>query len=377
MAAMSKTAPQSPRALLPRWTTWAPAVGLVTLALTWSNKHLPVALSVVVAIILAASVLSAVEHAEVVAARVGEPFGSLILAVAVTVIEVGLIVMLMTSGSGEETQSLARDTVFSAVMITCNGILGLAILSGTGRRKGETGRINEEGSAAALATVVVLAALTLVVPRFTTSARGSFLTGPQLAFEAAASIVVYVTFVMTQSIQHRDFFLPLNRRGQVITASAHADPPPTKVALFSVGLLMCALVAVVGLAKVESPAIEAGVAAASLPQAFVGVVIALLVLAPETIAAYNAGRRGHLQVGINLAFGSAIASIGLTVPTLAALSPLLDVDLELGLGNLQIVLLMTTMAVGMLTVSGQRVTRLHGALHLVVLAAFLFMSIIP
>ncbi|MDN6021514.1 MAG: ionic transporter y4hA, partial [Acidipropionibacterium jensenii] len=272
-------------------------MGLVTLALTW-HRDLPVVISVVVAIILAASVLSAVEHAEVVAARVGEPFGSLILAVAVTVIEVGLIIMLMTSSSGSETQSLARDTVFSAVMITCNGILGLSILAGTGRRKGESGRINEEGSAAALATVVVLAALTLVVPRFTTSANGAFLTGSQLAFEAVASIVVYVTFVMTQSVQHRDFFLPLNRKGNIITASAHADPPPTKVAMMSVGLLVCALIAVVGLAKVESPAIEAGVAAANLPQTFVGVIIALLVLAPETIAAYNAGKRGPLQVGI-------------------------------------------------------------------------------
>lgn len=370
------TAPQSPRALLPRWTTWAPAVGLITLALTW-HKHLPIAISVLVAIVLALSVLSAVEHAEVVAARVGEPFGSLILAIAVTVIEVGLIIMLMTSSPGEETQSLARDTVFSAVMITCNAILGLAILAGTGGGRGESGRINEEGSAAALGTVVVLSALTLVVPRFTTSANGAFLTRSQLAFEATAAIVVYVVFVMTQSIQHRDFFLPVNTKGRIIDASAHADPPPTKVALVSLGLLMCALIAVVGLAKVESPAIEAGVAAANLPASFVGVVIAVMVLAPETIAAFNASRRGHLQVGINLAFGSAIASIGLTIPTLAALSPLLHTKLELGLGNLQIVLLVTTLALGTLTVSGQRVTRLHGALHMVVAAAFIFMSIVP
>ncbi len=373
MAPMSKTAPQSPKDLLPRWTTWAPAVGLLTLVATW-HRDLPVFVSVVVAVVLAAAVLSAVEHAEVVAARVGEPFGSLILAVAVTVIEVGLIIMLMTSSSGESTHSLARDTVFSAVMITCNAILGLAILAGTGRS--ETGRINEEGSAAALATVVVLASLTLVVPRFTTSANGAYLTGSQLAFEAVASIIVYVVFVMTQSMRHRDFFLPLDRKGRVIDAS-HADPPPTRVALVSLGLLLCALVAVVGLAKVESPAIEASVEAAGLPQSFVGVVIAILVLAPETIAAYNAGKRGHLQVGINLALGSAMASIGLTIPTLAALSPFLDVKLALGLGNLQIVLLVTTVAVGILTVSGPRVTRLHGALHLVVAAAFIFMSIVP
>lgn len=370
---MSKTPPKSPREALKRWSTWAPVLGLVTLILSW-HAELPVALSVLVAIILAVSVIAAVEHAEVVAARVGEPFGSLILAVAVTVIEVGLIVMLMTSGSGE-TASLARDTVFSAVMITCNGIFGLAIIAGTGRS--ETGRINKEGSAAALACVVVLASLALVVPRFTTSAEGPRLTGPQLAFEAVIALMVYLTYVTTQSVRHRDFFLPVDENGDTMEAAHHAEPPSTPVAMVSLGLLLCALVAVVGLAKVESPAIEASVEALGVSQTFVGVVIALLVLAPETIAAFRAGKRGHLQVGVNLGLGSAMASIGLTIPTLAVLSPMLDVSLELGLGDLQIVLLVTTMLVGALTVSSPRVTRLHGALHLMLLATFLFMSIVP
>ncbi len=348
-------------------------MGLLTLAATW-HRDLPILVGVLVAAVLAASVMAAVEHAEIVAAKVGEPFGSLLLAVAVTVIEVGLIVMLMTS-DGSGTSSLARDTVFSAVMITCNGILGLAILAGTG--KGRTGMINEEGSEAALSTVAVLAVLTLVVPRFTTSAEGPYLTNSQLVFEAVASIVVYGVFVTTQSVRHRDFFLPLDRAGAVIEPADHAEPPRTDVALTSLGLLLCALVAVVGLAKVESPAIESAVKGVGLPESFVGVVIALLVLAPETLAARNAARRGHLQVGINLALGSAMASIGLTIPTLAALSPFLHTRLELGLGNLQLVLLATTLVIGTLTVSGQRVTRLHGELHLVVLAAFVFLSMVP
>jgi len=327
-----------------------------------------------VGIALAAAVLAAVHHAEVVAHRVGEPFGSLVLAVAVTVIEVGLIVALMIGG-GPGSESLARDTVFAAVMITCNGIVGIALLIGAVRY--HLTIFNAEGSGAALATVTTLATLSLVLPTFTTSHPGPEFTAAQLTFAAIASLVLYGAFVITQTFRHRDFFLPMTSSGEVVEAEDHADPPSTRRALASLGLLLIALVAVVGLAKVETPAVEAGVAALGFPPTFVGVVIALLVLAPETLAASRAARRDRIQTSLNLAFGSAMASIGLTIPAIAVASIWLEGPLVLGLDPTQMVLLAVTVMVAILTVVPGRATRLQGAVHLVLLAAFLFLAVNP
>ena len=358
------------------WANVLPVVALVVLAATW-GRTLPPVLVVVVAVVLAGAVLAAVHHAEVVAHRVGEPFGSLLLAVAVTIIEVALIVTLSISG-GPETATLARDTVFAAAMITCNGIVGLSLFLGA-RRYGLV-VFNAEGSGAALATVTTVATLSLVLPTFTTSRPGPEFSGSQLAFAAVASLVVYAAFVMTQTVRHRDFFLPVadgeNADGQD-PEDGHAAPPTTRAAITSVVLLLAALVAVVGLAKVESPAIEAGVAAVGFPPSFVGVVIALLVLLPETLAASRAARRNRLQISLNLAFGSALASIGLTIPVIAVASIWLDGPQLLGLGATQMVLLALTVVVGALTVVPGRSTRLHGVVHLVLLAAFLFLAANP
>jgi Ca2+:H+ antiporter len=355
------------------WTTVVPLVALVVLAVTW-GRHLPPVFAVVVALVLAGAVLAAVHHAEVVAHRVGEPLGSLVLAVAVTIIEVGLIVTLMVAG-GPGTASLARDTVFAAVMITCNGIVGLSLLLGA-RRHG-LAVFNAEGSGAALATVATVAALSLVLPTFTTSRPGPQFSGPQLAFAAIASLVLYGAFVLSQTVRHRDFFLPVPTPGTVDSPDEHAAPPTGRAAAISLLLLLVALVEVVGLTKVESPAIESGVAAVGFPQSFVGVVIALLVLLPETIAASRAALRNRLQISLNLAFGSALASIGLTIPVIAVASLWLPGPLLLGLGPTQLVLLTLTVVVGALTVVPGRATRLQGTVHLVLVASFLFLSITP
>jgi Ca2+:H+ antiporter len=355
------------------WTVLVPVLAIVLLAFTWGQK-IPVPIQIVVAFALAGAVLAAVNHAEVVAHRIGEPFGSLLLAVAVTIIEVGLIVTLMISG-GPGTASLARDTVFAAVMITCNGIVGIALLIGAVRF--HLTIFNAEGSGAALATVTTLATLSLVLPTFSISRPGPEFTPGQLAFAAIASLALYAVFVVTQTVRHRDFFLPLTSAGEVVEAEEHADPPSSQKALASLGLLLIALVAVVGLAKVETPAIEAGVAAVGFPPSFVGVVIALLVLLPETLAAARAATRDRIQTSLNLAFGSAMASIGLTIPAIAIASIWLEGPLVLGLDATQMVLLAVTVVVAILTVVPGRATRLQGAVHLVLLAAFLFLAVIP
>ena len=353
-----------------RWNIALPVLALALLAATWGTKPATVVL-VVVAVFLAVSVLAAVHHAEVVAHRVGDPFGSLILAVAVTVIEVALIVSLMVSG-GDETATLARDTVFAAVMITCNGIVGLSVLVAALRQR--LASFNAEGTATALATVLTLATLSLVLPTSTTSRPGPEFSPAQLAFAAVASVALYAMFVVVQTVRHRESFVPSS------TAAVEDEPsqrPSAREAWWSLALLVVALVAVVGLAKIESPAIEDAVGAVGAPQSAVGVVIALLVLLPETLAAVRNARRDRVQASFNLAFGSAMASIGLTIPTIAIASIWLDGPLVLGLEETQVVLLAITAVVGALTVLPGRATLQEGVIHLVLFAAFLFLAINP
>jgi Ca2+:H+ antiporter len=354
-------------------TTGTPLVALLLLVLVW-NLELGPALITVVALVLIAAVLVAVHHAEVVAHRVGEPYGSLILAVAVTVIEVGLILSITASG-GPQTATLARDTVFAAVMITCNGIVGISLLVGAVRH--HVVEFQAAGSGGAFAAVITLATLCLVFPAFTTSSAGPTFAGPQLAFAAVVSVVLYGVYVFVQTVRHRDYFLPIAPDGVEDNYDEHLEPPSNRTALTSLALLLVSLVAVVGLAKAESPAIEAGVTAAGAPLSVVGVAIALLVLLPETFAAINAAARDRLQTSFNLAYGSALASIGLTIPAIAVASIWIDGPLELGLSGNELVLLAVTAVVGSLTVGLGSAMVLGGVVHLVIFAAFLFVAVVP
>jgi Ca2+:H+ antiporter len=353
------------------WTVVVPVLAVLVMIATWGSKPAAVVL-VIAGALLASSVLAAVHHAEVVAHRVGEPFGALILALAVTVIEVALIVTLMVSG-GSETATLARDTVFAAVMITCNGVVGMSLLVGALRRG--VASFNAEGTATALATVLTLATLSLVLPTFTTSRPGPEFSPAQLAFAAVASLALYALFVVVQTVRHRDFFVPAG--AGPVAPEKHVAPPSDREALGSLSLLLVALIAVVGLAKVESPAIEDAVFAVGAPLSAVGVVIALLVLMPETLAAVRNARRDRVQTSFNLALGSAMASIGLTIPTIAIASIWLEGPLVLGLGTTQMVLLAITAVVGALTVLPGRATVQEGGIHLVLFGAFLFLAVNP
>jgi Ca2+:H+ antiporter len=356
-----------------RWQVAVPLLAVAVLVVTW-GRSLPGVVVTLVAVLLALSVLAAVQHAEVVALRVGEPFGSLVLAVSVTVIEVGLIVILMADG-GPEAATLARDTVFAAFMITCNGILGLSLLVGSLRR--HVAIFHAEGTGAALATVLTLATLSLVLPRFTTTEPGPEFSPGQLVFAAVASIGLYALFVAVQTHRHRDFFLPAEPAESDQEEDSHAEPPSNRTALVSLGLLILALVAVIGDAKSVSPAIAGTVDTLGMPQAVVGVSIAMLILLPETLAAVRAAHRHRVQTSLNLALGSAMASIGLTIPAIAVASIWLDGPLVLGLGGTEIVLLALTAVVGVLTVVPGRATLLQGGVHIALLAAFLFLAASP
>lgn len=321
------------------------------------------------ALVLGATVLAAVHHAEVVAARVGEPYGTLILALAVTVIETGLIVSLMLANP-QATTALARDTVFAASMIILNLLLGLCLVAAA-RRVLEQ-RFIRTGANAALSTIAALLVLTLVLPNFTTSVPGPIYSNAQLAFVAGFALLLYLTFVFAQTIRHRDYFV----RPAGTDEEAH-ERPSDSIARQSFALLLVSLLAVVLLAKSLSPALESAIAAAGAPRALVGIVIAGVVLLPESIAAVRAARLGRLQTSLNLALGSALATIGLTIPAVTVVAFLLDLPLAMGLDSKGMVLLLLTLFVSSLSLARGRVTVLHGAVHLVIFAAYLLVTVLP
>jgi Ca2+:H+ antiporter len=351
------------------WSTIAP---LLAAALLVAAALLPAStlLSVVAGLALVGAVLAAVHHAEVVAHKVGEPLGTLVLALAVTVIETSLIVSMMLAG-GEDKAVLARDTIYAAVMIICNGVIGICILVGGIRHREQTFRI--EGAGPAFAGLVALATLALVLPGFTTSAPGPAYSTSQLIFAAICSLVLWGVYIFVQTIRHRDYFLPPDASSEDV----HLPPPTTAAAWISVGLLLVSLVGVVGLAKVLSPSIEAAVRSAGAPDAVIGIAIAMLVLLPETVAAVRAARANRLQTSMNLALGSALATIGLTIPAVVVASLVFHLPVELGLPPKDLALLGLTFIVGAVTLGPGRTSIMQGAVQLVVFAAFLFLSLVP
>jgi Ca2+:H+ antiporter len=353
----------------PWWTwTWPLLACLVLAIAVFAGSGGIVAAAA--GVVLLATVFAAVYHAEVVAHRVGEPFGTLVLALAVTVIETALIVSVMLAAPAEKA-GLARDTVFAAVMIVCNGIVGLCLLAG-GARHHEQG-FQVQGASAALAVLAALTGLTLILPNFASPELGPRYSTPQLIFAGVVSLVLYGAFVFVQTGRHRDYFLPAQSGDE----EEHAAAPTNRTALVSAGLLVVSLVVIVGLAKVLTPAVELGIAYLGVPKAVVGIVIAALVLLPEGLAALNAAQADRLQTSLNLALGSALATIGLTIPAVAVVSIAIAQPLELGLGTKDEVLLTLTLLLGVITLGTGRTTILQGIVHLVIFAVFLFLAVVP
>jgi Ca2+:H+ antiporter len=358
------------KSFLTDWTVFVPpASALLLAAAAFLPQHTILSLLCVAALV--ASVMAAVHHAEVVAHRVGEPFGTLVLALAVTAIEVALVVSMMLAG-GPEKATLARDSVYAAVMIICTGVVGACVLAGALRHREQSFRI--EGAGPALAALVTLSTMVLILPVFTTSAPIGIYSTAQIAFTAVASLSLWAVFVFVQTVRHRDYFLPPEAPAN---ESVHAAPPTVRQAWLSFALLFVSLVVVVGLAKLLSPAIEAFVEAAGAPQAVIGVAIAAIVLLPEASAAVRAALADRLQSSMNLALGSALACIGLTIPAVALVSVWLDLPLALGLDPKDIALLGLTLLVSTITLGTGRTHLMQGAVHLVIFAAFLFLTVVP
>jgi Ca2+:H+ antiporter len=354
---------------MPWWAwTWPLIAWAILLIKSFVGFNGSIAAAAAVALIT--TVFAAVYHAELIAHRVGEPFGTLVLAIAVTVIEVALIVSVMIAAPAENAQ-LARDTVFAAVMIVCNGIVGLCLLWGGAQHREQGFQV--QGASAALAVLAALTILTLIVPNVAKAAPGPVFSTAQLIFAGIVSLVLYGSYVFVQTVRHRDYFLPVKRDNE----EAHASLPSARAAIVSAGLLLAALVAVVGLAKALTPTLEAGVAWLDAPKAVAGIAIATLVLLPEGLAALRAARANRLQTSLNLALGSVLATIGLTIPVVAGASIVLQEPLQLGLGTEEAVLLALTLFVGVITLGTGRTTVLQGIIHLAIFAVFLFFAVVP
>lgn len=328
-----------------------------------------------IAIALMYAVFSAVYFAERIAHRVGEPLGTLVLAIAVTVIEVALIISVMLStdlngNSGNLT--LARDTVFSAIMIVLNGIIGSCLFIGGIRHSEQS--FQERGASTAMGVLTALAILTLVLPNFTLAVNGPAFSAAQLGFAGVVSLTLYLFFVFIQTVKHKEYFI-FETVGEPVT-DVDSHPLGGRLSIDLLSLLVC-LICVVGFAKKLSPSLESFVSTVGAPQAVVGIIIAGLVLLPESIAAFRAARANQIQTSLNLALGSALASIGLTIPAVAIVFIYLDHPLTLGLETKESVLLALTLLVSTQTISTGRTTLMQGITHLIIFATFLFLSIFP
>jgi Ca2+:H+ antiporter len=372
---MTSDTPTSSRgrlAGLPLWTIITPVASGLLLAADASFDLSSNALFVAfVALSLAGSVFAAVHHAEVVAHRVGEPYGTLVLAIAVTLIEVALIVSLMIAG-GSEAAGLARDTVFAAVMIILNGIIGLCLLLGGFKHREQT--FSLEGVGAALIALSAIVVLTLVFPNYTTTTPGPSYSPSQLTLIAIVSLAIYLAFVFAQTVGHRGIFLADE---SVTEPARHALPAGNAATAVSAILLVACLTAVVLLAKQLAPSIEAAVARVGAPDAVVGVIIAAIVLMPEGLAALRAARANRLQTSLNLALGSALASIGLTIPAVSLLSLYTHTPLLLGINTESTVLLTLSLFVAAIALRTGKTIFLHGIVLLVIFVVYLFTTVVP
>jgi Ca2+:H+ antiporter len=322
----------------------------------------------VLLVILFGTVFAAVYHAEVIAERIGEPYGTLLLTLAVTVIEVALIATIML---GEKpVPTLARDTVFAVVMIVCNGLVGICILAGGMRYREQDVQVS--GSNVYISVLVVLATITLIMPNYTMTSPGPVYSTGQLSFVSIVTIILYGVFLYIQTVRHRDYFV-----GKPEGFTDGGEFSSNRTLSLNILLLVLSLLAVVLLAKKFSLVVDFATAQIGAPPAFAGVLVALLILLPESVAAVGAARKNDLQKSINLALGSSIATIGLTIPAVAVAAYALDKQLVLGVDAIGMVLLVLTFVLSMLTFATGRTNILFGLVHVVVFAVFVFLVFVP
>ena len=322
------------------------------------------------------SSFSAVHHADSLAELLGEPLGTLILTISVISIEVSVIAAVMLHAGPNPT--LARDTMLAVLIIVLNGMVGLSLLVGGIRHREQA--YNLQGTRSYLSVIITLATLSLVLPRFTTSTAGPTLTTSQGLLFAAITVLLYGTFLAMQTVRHRDYFI-LHGEGsdsseQDAHHAGHGSQKPLSVPYHAIFLLLT-LIPIVLLSKKLAVVVDYGTDALGLPVALGGVLIAILVLSPEGLAAFEAASANHLQRAVNICLGSALATISLTVPAVVVIGLLSGIHVELGLGSTEMVLLVLTLVISVLTFGAVRTSMLQGAVHLVIFFAYIVLIFQP
>ncbi len=359
---------------MPRSAWIYPALAVILFAavtalrFTFTPSPVGLVFAAALLVILFGTVFAAVHHAEVIAARIGEPYGTLLLTLAVTVIEVALIATIMLGD--KEAPTLARDTVFAVVMIVCNGLVGICIMAGGLRYREQDVQVT--GSSLYLSVLIVLATITLIMPNYTLTTPGPIYSAAQLGFVSVVTVILYGVFLYIQTIRHRAYFI--SEATGLADKGMHTS---NRMLVVSIALLLVSLLAVVLLAKKFSLVVDVGTALIGAPPAFAGILVALLILLPESVAAIAAARRNDLQKSINLALGSSLATIGLTIPAVAVAAYALDKQLVLGLNPQEVALLALTFILSMLTFVTGRTNILFGLVHLVVFAVFVLLVFVP
>ncbi|MBN9670355.1 calcium:proton antiporter [Roseibium aggregatum] len=332
-------------------------------------EKLGVGLSLVMLAVIFLTVMwcafSVVRHAECLATILGEPFGTLILTLAVIGIEVALIVAIMLSGDAAPT--MARDTMLSVVMIVLAGLIGLCLLIGGLRHKEQS--YNLQGAQAFLSVLVPLSVFALVLPRFTHSAPGGELSLLQVGFEVVMSVLLYGVFLAIQTVTHSDIF----RQPDAADDEEHHHGVVVRSLPFHVIGLLGALVPIILLSKKLALYVDFGISGVGAPLALSGFIVAALVLMPEGLSAIQAARENKLQRAVNICLGSAVATIGLTVPAVLMVSLFTGHSIELGLEEPEIVMLVLTLFVSLLTFGSRTTNYLMGAVHLALFAAYVLM----
>lgn len=355
------------------WTTTVPILACVLYLSGMLDNNIPFQFAAGVLLLLC--VMSSVHHSEIIAHRVGEPYGTIILAVSVTIIEVSIIISLMATG-GNEYAAFARDTVYAAVMIILNGIIGLCLF--VGGQKHLTQTFSPHSVKIALVSLVSIVAFALILPTFTKGRSGPYYTEAQLLFECLACLVIYIGFISAQTTRHREYFVAGVDDGPTTSGPSRTEQAVSNRSLvISLVFLLVSLTIVVLLAKSLSDPIERALVDNGLPKSLVGIIIAAVILLPEGIAAVNAARHNRLQTSLNLSLGSALASIGLTIPAVSLISYFYNIPLILGLDILPILLLAISIFTVMLSLIGGRSNAVYGVVLLVNFVAYIFLTIHP
>ncbi|WP_417783358.1 calcium:proton antiporter [Terasakiella pusilla] len=353
---------------------------ILCLFLAWGDGYLTGPLSASVAaggfiglfgVVLYAA-FGVVHHAEKVAHRLGEPYGTLLLTFSVTGIEVALIATVMLTG--EASPTLTRDTMLAVLMIVLNGFVGLALLLGGFMHKEQS--YNLQGANAFLAVIIPLAVIALVLPRFTVSTSDPTFSTSQSVVISIATVLLYFVFISVQTFRHRGYFQePVAEVPSVVEEGQ--EQASLKATVFHALVLFASILVIVFLSKRLAVFVDFGVSQHQLPISLGGVIIALIVLTPEGLSALNAARKNALQRSVNLLMGSALATIGLSVPIMLFIGLSVDQKVILGLDSVQMILLLLTLLMSALTFGGARTGVLHGAVHLVLFITYILLIYVP